>query len=145
MTRRKIKHAQFDYYVPSVRANVKTGKEQERLARRIALGGTWVDIPRDEDVARGEKVGAFFTPEELDPSVATGDEELSDDDIESEEDIDKDELVRWIREDKPTAPQVVARAESPAMAQALIEAEEEASGGDPRSSVITPLEKIASS
>lgn len=155
--RRKVKHAQFSYYVPTESVNMKTGKTQPRLARRIATQGSWIDIPRDEDVKAGDDAGAFYTEDELNPSVDAGDDEtIGDDDIDSGDGDeptpppDQAELVAWIKGDgdgdKPTAPEVVARAgDDPVLAQALIEAENEASGNDPRSSVIQPLEKIASS
>lgn len=148
MPRRKIRHAQFDYYVPTEATDMKTGKTTERLSRRIALGGKWVDIPRDEDIERGEKMGAFFTEEELhpqDPDTGGDDSGLSDDDIETD-----DDLVSWIKGeqgDKPTAPQVVERAgDDPDTARELLDAERQAADDEdrePRTSVVQPLEGIA--
>lgn len=148
--RRKVKHAQYSYYVETQTTDMRTGKTRNRLSRRIARSGEWVEIPRDEDVEAGEAAGAFYTDAELSPPVADDgeeDQELADDDIEG--DIDIPDLVAWIRGeqgDKPNAPDVVGRAGSnPEMARALIEAENVASGNDPRRSVVEPLEKIAES
>lgn len=150
-TRKKIKHAQFSYYVPTQTTDMKTGKTRERLSRRIARTGEWVVIPRDEDVEAGESAGAFYTDEDLNPVVAGDDEEtggdsggVSDDDIADASAPSHDELVTWIRDERPNSATVVERAgDDPEMAQALIDAENEASGGDPRKSVVEPLERIA--
>jgi hypothetical protein len=146
--RRKVKHAQFRYHIPTKSVDVKTGKERDRLSPRIARRDEWITLARQEDIDAGEEAGAFYTDEELNPpAVADGEEESSssgiDDDIEGD-DPSHDELVAWIRDNRPNAGEVVARAgDDPDMARALIEAENEASGGDPRKSVIEPLEKIA--
>lgn len=149
-TRKKIKHAQFSYYVPTTSTDMKTGKTRERLSRRIARTGEWVQIPRDEDVEVGEESGAFYTDEELNPVVPDADETgddsggVSDDDIADASAPSHDELVAWIRNERPNSAEVVERAgDDPAMAEALIAAENEASGGDPRKSVVEPLERIA--
>jgi hypothetical protein len=149
-TRKKIKHAQFSYYVPTTSTDMKTGKTRDRLSRRIARAGDWIQIPREEDVQAGEESGAFFTDEELNPVVADEDTEsssnggVSDDDIADASAPSHDELVAWIRDERPNSATVVERAgDDPEMAQALIDAENEASGGDPRKSVVEPLERIA--
>lgn len=147
-TRRKIKHAQFSYYVPTESVDMKTGRTRERLSRRIARYGEWVVIPRQEDVETGEEAGAFFTDEELNPTAADEEEAqgggITDDDIDDATVPSHDELVAWIRDEHPNSASVVERAgDDPEMARALIAAENEASGGDPRKSVIEPLERIA--
>lgn len=147
-TRRKVKHAQFSYYVPTQSTDMKTGKTRERLSRRIARSGDWVEIPRQEDVDAGEMAGAFFTDEELNPTIADEESDdnggITDDDIDDATAPSHDELVTWIRDERPNSATVVERAgDDPEMAQALIDAENEASGGDPRKSVVEPLERIA--
>ena len=145
MTEKKIKHAQFQYHIPVTSVDMNTGKSSERLSPRIARHGQWVDIPRAEDVEAGEAAGAFFTDAELnqpDDESGVGDDDIAEDD---EEDAvpSHDELVAWMQSDKPTISAVVARAENPEMARALMRAENEASGGDPRTTLIAQLERIA--
>lgn len=144
MTEVQIKHAQFLYYVEGEKGvSKRTGDEVITLAPRIAHRNDIVDIPRDEDIERGELHGAFYTEEDY-AQEAAPEEEGAEEAVEpTSEGQTHDELVAWIRDEKPTAPQVVAAADSPEKAQALIDAETEASGGDPRKSVIEPLEKIA--
>jgi hypothetical protein len=56
-----------------------------------------------------------------------------------------EELVAWIRTQRPTADAVVAAAQNdPDKAEALLDAEVEATGDQPRKSVKEPLEKIMS-
>lgn len=143
MTEVQIRHAQFLYYVEGDTAvSKRTGEEITTLAPRIAQRNDIVDIPRQEDIERGEKFHAFYTEEDYEQEGAA--EEGAEEESEpASTDQSHDDLVAWIRDDKPTAPQVVEAADSPEKAQALIDAETEASGGDPRKSVIDPLEKIA--
>lgn len=147
MTQKKIKHAQFQYHVPVKMADPETGKTKERLSPRIARRDQWVDIPRDEDIERGEQAGAFFTDEELNPTTTDDDDIVDDADADEDDEEDAvpshDELVLWMRSKKPTIATVVARADSPQMARALMEAENEASGGDPRTTLIARLDRIA--
>lgn len=145
MTEVQVKHAQFQYWIETTAADPNTGKETPRLAPRLAMRNDIVDIPRDEDVKRGEEAGAFYTEEDFAEEEQEGTEE--EEEAEPGPDPDgasHDELVAWIRDERPNAATVVAKAENDsAKARALIEAENEASGGDPRKSVIEPLTKIA--
>lgn len=146
-TEKKVKFAQFKYYVPVQDVDMATGKSKDRLSPRIARRDEWVVIPRQEDVELGERTGAFYTDAELNP-VTDDDDDIDSDDEESEdEDEDTkpshDELVTWIREEHPNATTTVARAgDDPELARALIRAENEASGGYPRTTVIRQLERI---
>lgn len=144
MTQVKIKHAQFMYYEDTgeTQTNFNTGEETPKLVAKFAFHEEVVDIPRQEDYDRGVEVGAFFEE----------DDEKSSDDEESEEESEEepistethDELVEWIRDDRPTAAQVVkAAGNDPDKARRLMAAEEEASGSQPRKSVMDPLRKIA--
>lgn len=146
MTEVQIKHAQFQYFVETPSVDPATGKETTRLGSVIALRDQIVDIPRDEDIERGEAAGAFYTEEDF-AEATEGETEEADDEAEpspAPSDPTHDNLVVWIRDERPNAATVVAKAgDDPAMAQALIAAENEASGGDPRKSVIEPLNKIA--
>lgn len=142
MTEVQILHAQFKYYTEGKAVDPKTGETKPRLVPHVALRNQIVDIPRDEDVARGEDAHAFYTEEDY-----ASDEETSADEVTAETaptENDHDALVVWIRDERPNAATVVAAAgDDPERAQALIDAENEASGGDPRKSVIDPLSKIA--
>jgi hypothetical protein len=115
---------------------------------RTAKQGDTVDIPREEDIARGEELHAFVTEE--DAAAAQHEAEETDTDTEPEE-VDSvsvmtdEELVAWIKEDKPTAHEVVDAAEGdPDLARRLLDAEDEASGGDSRKSVVSGLTAIIS-
>lgn len=150
MTPVKIQHAQFLYYI-EVPYTAPDGEESTRLSRRIALHGEVVDIPRDEDITRGEENGAFADEDvELPPeddaaedadaanaAAAAGTPDIN---------ASHDELVNWIQSAKPTEAEMVAAAQNdPVMAQALMDAEEEASGNQPRKGVMEKLQKIADS
>lgn len=127
--RKTIRAAQFMYYVP-------TGEDQ--LSVRHAFIGDTVDIPRDEDVERGEAGGAF-EPDEVEQESPVAEET-------DEEGLDftsHDSLVSWIRDDKPTAAEVIEAADDdPDKASLLLAAEEEATGGQPRRTVAVQLKRI---
>lgn len=140
MTMVKIKHAQFLYYVES-----PVPGDKPALGRRIAMRNEIVDIPRDEDLERGKAADALVETSQL-----TDDNEAAEEDAASESppaeglNFDsQDELVIWLQENKPTVPQTIAAADGNAdKAEALMDAEEEASGGQPRKSVMEGLQKI---
>jgi hypothetical protein len=142
----KIQHAQFMYYV-EVPYTAPDGEDSTRLSRRIAMHGDIVDIPRDEDVSRGEELGAFTDDEDLevpddaaeDADAANAEEAAGTPDINA----NHDELVNWIQKSKPNEDAMVNAAQGdPAMAQALMDAEDEASGSQPRKGVINRLQAI---
>lgn len=160
----KIQHAQFLYYVETQYTDPETQEEGTRLSRRIAMHGETVDIPRQEDIDRGEEAGAFVDEDEAaaqqeeqerQERIARGEEEP--DDAEADADAanaqeaggvpdinaNHDELVAWVSDSKPNEDAMVNAAQGdPAMAQALMDAEEEASGGQPRKGVMTRLQAI---
>lgn len=142
MTEVQIRHAQFTYFEEiGSKVNKRTGEDVPDLATRHAKYGEIVDISRDEDYQRGVAHGAFEdvvaeeqteeAQEEPEPETVPLDWERHDD------------LVEWIRDDKPTAKEVVSAAEGdPEKAQKLMDAENEASGSQPRKAVMDPLRKI---
>lgn len=144
MAEKTIKHAQFSYQVENTDTDTRTGKERQRLSKRVALRGATVDIPRDEDIQRGEEQDAFVTEEDVATTEEVSEEEEEEAEPSPESDEIYDDLVRWIRDTKPTADKVVAEAgNDPEKARMLMDAEEEASGGQPRKGVMAELEKIA--
>jgi hypothetical protein len=137
-----IRAAQFMYFIPTgqVRLNRKTGQEEEVLSVRHAFSGDTVDIPRDEDIESGEAAGAF-EQDEVEQESPVAEEAAAPDgpDFSSH-----DSLVYWIKQERPTAAQVVDAAdEDPDKAEALLAAEQEATGGQPRKAVIRGLNEIA--
>jgi hypothetical protein len=153
-----VKHKLFTYQAPVLDGDgneiTVTGKRgQERTKMRTVHVQRFQpiyldDIPEGE-VARGEASGAFFNEDELAKlrGQAPGEsEEQAEGSAEVPEGLnydDHDALVLWIKEQKPTAAAVVAAAENdPDKAEALLAAEVEATGGQPRKSVKEPLEKI---
>jgi hypothetical protein len=134
---------------------------------RTAKQGDTVDIPREEDIARGEEVHAFLTDEDIEAAEAAAEAEADEmeairqsqleaqtppgtdaegeevEEVSSVSEMSDEELVAWIKEDKPTAHEVVDAAEGdPDLARRLLDAEDEASGGDSRKSVISGLTAI---
>jgi hypothetical protein len=144
MTLVKIRHAQFQYYRQvGTKTHKQTGEEIPDLAVRFARHGEVIDVS-DDDLERGEAQGAF--EDEAVEEEASAESEESDDNEVIEEEVSwrHDDLVVWIRDDQPTAREVVSAAgKDPENAKKLMAAEEEASGGQPRKSVMDPLRKIA--
>lgn len=138
--RKTIRAAQFMYYLPTGEERVrKDGTKEEVLSVRHAKHGDTVDIPREQDIAAGEKARAFEPDDEVeqespvaDPSAAAGPDFSS-----------HDSLVEWMKTERPTVDTVVAAADNdPTKAEALLAAENEASGGQSRKGVVTGLEDI---
>ena len=125
------------YFVPTGRTRrLKGGVEEDVLSVRHALRGDTVDIPRDEDVERGERTGTFVPDEVEQESPA----------VEADAGLDfssHDALVGWIKKDHPNVNTVVEAAdEDPEKAQMLLAAEETATGGQPRKGVSSGLNLI---
>ena len=138
--RKTIRAAQFMYYLPTGEVRTrKDGTEEEVLSVRHAMHGDTVDIPREQDIAAGEAAGAFEPDEEVEqespvaePSAAGGPDFSS-----------HDSLVGWLKSERPTVDEVVAAADDdPDKAEALLAAEQEASGGQPRKGVVNGLEAL---
>lgn len=161
MTEKYIKHSMFTYSVPKLDADgepiirtSKHGMERPAVRRVHAERFQLVDIPLEEDIRRGEALGAFFTDEEVaerggrpmplqDTESATEGEETRPSDGRELDFDDHDSLVLWIKESRPTATIVVQKAANdPDKAAALMDAEEEATGGQPRKSVKDRLQRI---
>lgn len=133
MAERRIKHLFFTY---SVEEDSPYEIDKKILVEKIAYRDQVVDIPREQDVLRGEKFDAFYTEDDNLVTTEAGEEVPV-------SDLDDEELVSWIREDKPSAPEVVKAANgNPDQAVRLLAAENAATGNDPRKSVAEPLQKI---
>lgn len=144
MTLAKVAHAQFQYHEEvGTRTHKRTGEEIPTLAVHFARYGDVIDVPIADEYTQGLELGALEEVSEAEAEAADDDEEGEPAgevvNIESH-----DDLVEWIRDDKPTASAVVAAAgNDPEKARNLMAAEEEASGSQPRKSVMDPLRKIA--
>lgn len=148
MTLVRVKHAQFQYFVEAgpPKTHKRTGDEVPNLGRRFASRGQIVDVPRDEDYDSGIASGAIEDVPASAESDEASDEEAAEEELTGEEvDIDShDDLVIWIRDDKPTATAVIkAAGDDPDRARKLMDAENEASGSQPRKTVMDALRKIA--
>lgn len=127
MPERTIAIRAFPYYVDVEDPITGDTRKRERIARR----GETVDL-REQDVKRGEKFGAFQS-----------------DAVETESGLDLStassaELAEWIESDSPTVQEVVdAAGDDPARAQVLLDAENVATGNNPRKGVVDGLGAVA--
>lgn len=118
MAERTIKHLSFRY-------TDADGVE------RHAFQGETLDLPAEE-AKRGDEIGAFRTDES---DAATGDFDPAT--------ASDEELAAWF-DTKPTVQDVLdAAGDDPQRAQRLLDAENEASGNDPRKGVVEGLAAIA--
>jgi hypothetical protein len=131
---------------------------------RNARQGETVDIPREEDIARGEELHAFVTEEDIEAAEAAADAEAEEseemrqsqleaqakptdteevEEVSSVSEMSDEELIDWIKKDKPNAHEVVDAAEGdPDLARRLLDAEDAATGGDSRKSVVSGLTAV---
>jgi hypothetical protein len=119
----KIKHKAFAYTIDR-----EGGLVQEMIAYR----GQTVEV-NDLDFKRGQRHGAFYTDadEKTEGSGAPGAEATLDD------------LVNWIETDKPTVQDVVdASGGDLVKAKLLLDAENAATGNDPRKGVVEGLTAV---
>jgi pyruvate/2-oxoglutarate dehydrogenase complex dihydrolipoamide acyltransferase (E2) component len=96
--------------------------------------GEVVDLP-DNIIRYGESMGAFVTPEDEAAEVESAVQAA---------DMDDDELVNWVSESTVTDIVNVAKSD-PALSNRLLEAENTATGNDPRTSLVAGLEQVAGS
>ena len=126
----KLWHSGFTY-------RTKANENERRTATRGELLD--LDLVNPDDVARGERVGAWV-PEETDGvDTAAGQTPVED---AAPFDQGVEALADWIRTHKPNGPQTVALAGGdPVKARLLLDAEAAANGA-PRSNVTAPLAAI---
>lgn len=126
MAERTVRVAWFRYRVPLLEGGkpVKNDKGDPVYVEKTAWHGDTVDVPLQDDVDRGDQHGLFA-------SADTPVSEKSD-----------AELEAWIRDEKPTAKDVVAAAGSdPVLAGRLLAAETLARE-KPRQEVSDGLDKL---
>jgi len=141
-----IKHLGF-WYMVEVESLKRPG--ETHWIEKTATQGETVDIQRESDIARGEHAGAFYSKEEikqgkhLPPEPESEPEENGADEVDSISEMSDGELVAWIKEDRPTARDMVDAAEGDAdLARRLLSAEDEATGGNSRRNVIQGLTAV---
>lgn len=149
-----IKHKVFTYHVET-QGMKPDGTLGDILVERQARRGETVDIPLDFELNRGNELGAFYTDEELEaiasgdsPQATTTDAPTAGIDLATAE---EDDIALWLSgqggSSKPSVPQVlnavnaVPEESRKEAAQKVIDAEE-AREGDPRSTLVEPLEEF---
>lgn len=126
-----IKIRAFPYYEKS--AHPVTG--EERFRERIATRGETVELS-DNDYERAERYGAIEGAEPVAESVEAP----------PGTDTSVVETAEWIKSSKPTVDETVAEAEGdPEKAKQVLEAENVATGGQPRRGVVDGLTNIIES
>jgi hypothetical protein len=140
----KIKILAFPYYEDDVDPVTGNDVKLERMAYR----NDEVELS-DIDLERAKRFEAFYADEDGEPVL--GEEASPETPPEGEVDLDNldaatasaDQLAAWIKKSKPTVDEVVDEAnEDPAIASKLIEAENLATGQQPRSTLIDRLQEI---
>lgn len=128
MPERTVKIRAFHY---NEKVPHPTNPDKEIIKRTRVNRGETADFP-DEAITEGEAMGAFVTEEDekesaaLDFSVAGA-----------------DELAEWIEKEHPTVQEVLdATNGSPEVAQRMLEAENIATGNDPRSTLVEGLAEV---
>lgn len=123
----KIKHKAFGYTIRH---------DDGALQELIAYRGQTVKV-NDADFARGSRHGAFYTKDEQKAEAKGGDGEVPG------PEADLDTLVGWIEEAKPTVQQVVDASNGDVIrAKMLLDAENAATGNDPRKGVVEGLTAV---
>lgn len=113
----------------------------------FATHGQVIEVS-DEEFKRGEELDALARP---DDTVLVGKtyrlkqdgSDDSDTTVTDVMDASDDELIIWLQEENPTIPEVVdAVGDDPENAQRALDAEESATGGEPRQGLVDKLEAI---
>lgn len=140
----RIKIRAFPYYVDEPDPITGEDVKKERLARRNDV----VDLS-DADLARAKRFDAIHVDEDGEPTVDL----VSSEETPPAETVDLDNvdvqtaspevLAEWIKTKKPTVDEVVDEAnEDPAVASRLLQAENLATGQQPRSTLAERLQEI---
>lgn len=156
---RIVRHGLFWFYRPE--EQVINGEQKVILVQHTAFAGDKVELYLNSDLERAEKHGAVHSQEESQARIERSEVRLpepdngegnADDDGEEVElkDLEDQELVDWLMSTgefdgnkKPTASEVVSGVGNDAeLAARVVVAENTATGGNPRSSVVDPLNKV---
>lgn len=135
-----IKIRAFPYYVDIEDPVTGNTVRQERLGTR----GDTVRLS-DVDFRRAERFNAIETPQDQSLQEATTPEGARAEDVGafSVETATVEQLAEWIKTDKPTVEDVVGSAnEDPDVASRLLEAENLATGQQPRSTLVRELQTV---
>lgn len=129
-----IKIRAFPYYVEQ--EDPVTGNTVR--VERVAYRGDTVELS-DTDLARAKQYDAIGDPDSSGGDTASDDDSGFDPALASVE-----ELAEWIEEDKPTVNDVIeAAGGDPQVASRLLDAENLATGNQPRAGVVEGLSKVA--
>jgi hypothetical protein len=123
------------FFTYNVEVDHPSDPGEKMIMSQTAWRGETVDL-NDADVKRGEAIHAFVgsEPEEAESSAGVA---L---DLDSASDA---ELAEWIENDKPTVQEVVDAADGdPELADRLLDAENSATGNDPRKGVVEGLAAV---
>lgn len=127
-----LKIRAFPYYVDYTDPVTGEERKQEKVARR----GDKV-VLSDHDYRRALHFDAVLTEADVAAREVTGDEDAT---IET---MTVEQLAEWLKNAKPTVDQVLDEVnEDPALAARMLEAENLATGQDPRTTLETALEEI---
>ena len=125
----EIAHKAFPYYVDVEDDLTGDTVRAEKLARR----GDTVEVS-EADFRRGTKFGAFVNPD------AEPEESPTEIDVAT---APVAEIAEWIKVEKPTIQELVdLAAADPEVAQNLLEAESNATGGQPRAGLTEALTRV---
>lgn len=106
---------------------------EDIVVNKEARFGEIVELP-DHAIARGERLDVFVTEADREQGASEESLELLE--------MDEEELAEWVS--NATIPQVLNAAnDDPEMVQMLLDAENTATGGDPRSGLVEGLGRIA--
>jgi hypothetical protein len=129
----KIKFKAFPYFTESV--GIKPDGTQGKVAvEKLARRDDEIEV-NDFDYEKGVRLGAFYDGDEPEPEVAEREIDVASADV--------DELAEWIEEDSVSVKDLVAAAgDDRQVAQKLLDAETQATGGQPRKTAVSGLEAI---
>jgi hypothetical protein len=139
---RTIKHLMFPWLVEA--PNTAHADGPNVLKERVGVQGEVVSIEELGPLAleRGERLGSFYTDAEL-AGPATAEAAAVGETASNTSEWGVPELVQYIETNKPNVDDTIALAQGdPDAAKRVLEAEDEATGGDPRSGVTKGLTAV---
>lgn len=141
MPQATIKIRAFPYYEEVENPVTGEKEKQERIARR----GDTVELS-DVDYQRAQRFDALASEEEQQQEAEDAQGDLDVSDPSSVEDASVEQLSAYIKAERPTVDETVAIAhDQPELAEKVKQAEYHATGGQPRSTLISELDDIINS